>query len=96
MSTKAEQAWAVLNERQWLYLSVIYDADQAAEDDIKSRSARWEKTPPASQWRQITYDIKVPKDPRSSAGVTTPATPPRGLMARWSFAALTRLYAAAG
>ena len=31
MSTKAAQSWAELNERQRLYLSVIYDADQAAE-----------------------------------------------------------------
>jgi hypothetical protein len=36
----------VLTERQRLYLATIFDADQAAEADIKARSARWEKTPP--------------------------------------------------
>lgn len=31
---------------------------------------------------------------RHGAGITTPATPPKGLMARWSCTALARLYAA--
>lgn len=159
MSTaRADRAWVELNERQRLYLSVIFDADQAAEAEIKRESAAWTKTPPASEWRQITYGIKVPKnaqlgegytsiqhllrqrgerDPgagstlaalekrqlltltrdqvhvaflgwcprihvrltalgraaaRVGAGITTPASLPRGLMARWSFAALVRLY----
>lgn len=156
VSTKAEQAWAGLNERQRLYLSTIFDMDQAAERDIKASAARWERTPPAAEWRQITYDIKLPKEiagyssvqsvlrkqgehdtgsgstlaalrtrglitvthdrvevfglgwvprirvrlttlgraaARAGTGVTAPASPPRGLMARWSFAALARLYA---
>lgn len=152
--------WAELNERQRQYLSTIFEADQAAEADIAARSSRRAKTPPASEWRQITYDIKVPKgaqlgvgytsvqhtlrqagvhDPgagstlaalskrgliivtydqvevlpfgwvprirvrlttlgraaaRGGTGITTPASPPRGLMARWSFHALACLYAA--
>ncbi|MGH3862738.1 hypothetical protein [Actinokineospora sp.] len=155
--TKAGAAWEGLNERQRLYLSTVLDFDQAAEVEIKRQSAQWMKTPPAAEWRQITYDIKLPKeisgyssvqsvlrragqhDPGSGSslaalerrglvqvthdrvyippfgnvprirvrltplgratarvgkGITAPATPPKGLMARWSFAALARLYAA--
>lgn len=62
MSAKAAQAWAALNERQRLYLSTILRFDQAVEADIKARSARWESTPPAAEWRQITYDIDLPKE----------------------------------
>lgn len=58
---KAASAWAGLNPRQRLYLSTILDFDQAAEADIRRRTANWEKTPPASEWRQILYDIKLPK-----------------------------------
>ncbi|MGO1049185.1 hypothetical protein [Crossiella sp. CA198] len=157
MSGKAEQEWAGLNARQRLYLSTIFDFDQQAEADIKRRSAKWMATPPASEWRQITYDIKLPKEiagyssvqsvlrrqgehdtgsgstlaalrrrglvsvihdqvvvmpfgavdrirvrltttgraaARHGAGITAPASPPQGLMARWSLLALTRLYAA--
>ncbi|MBF6102200.1 hypothetical protein IU510_29725 [Nocardia cyriacigeorgica] len=58
---KAATAWAGLNPRQRLYLSTILDFDQAAEADIKQRSANWETIPPAAEWRQILYDIKLPK-----------------------------------
>ncbi len=61
-ASKAAAAWAGLNARQRLYLSTILDFDQAAEADIKQRSANWEKTPPAAEWRQILYDIKLPKE----------------------------------
>ncbi|MEV0297019.1 hypothetical protein [Nocardia sp. NPDC050710] len=60
-TSKAAAVWAGLNPRQRLYLSTILDFDQAAEADIRRRSANWEKTPPASEWRQILYDIKLPK-----------------------------------
>lgn len=157
-SSKAEQAWAGLNARQQLYLSTIFEFDQAAEADITAAGARWEKTPPTSEWRQITYDIKLPRElagyssvqdklrkagqhdsgsgsslaalkrgglvsvthdmvyiaqlgihvprvrvrlttlgratARHGAGVTAPATTPRGLVARWSCVALAWLYAA--
>ncbi|WP_051161527.1 hypothetical protein [Nocardia brevicatena] len=59
---KAAAAWAGLNPRQRLYLSTILDFDQAAEADIKRRSANWETVPPAAEWRQILYDIKLPKE----------------------------------
>jgi hypothetical protein len=157
MTTKAAAAWDALNARQRLYLRTIFEFDQQAEVDIKRSSAKWMKTPPASEWRQITYDIALPKKAivsyssvqkvlrdkgehddgsgstlaalrrrglititrdrvevlrmwvprirvrltnlgraaaRHGAGITTPAAPPKGLMARWSFAALARLYAA--
>ena len=58
---KAAAAWAGLNPRQRLYLSTILDFDQEAEAGIRRRSANWETTPPASEWRQILYDIKLPK-----------------------------------
>lgn len=61
-TAKATKAWAELNDRQRLYLSTIFDFDQAAENDIKARRIRWEKVPPASEWRQVTYDIKLPRE----------------------------------
>jgi hypothetical protein len=157
MSAKAEAAWAALNDRQRLYLRTIYDFDQAAESEITRRSAERVKTPPASEWRQITYDVKLPREvhgyssvqsalrqagkhdrgsgsslaalrrrglvevthdtvyvwpfghvprvrvrltttgraaARAGAGAAAPARASRGLMARWSFLALARLYAA--
>lgn len=48
-TTKAEQTWSELNQRQRMYLSTIFDEDQRAEADIKARRLRWEKTPPASE-----------------------------------------------
>jgi len=60
-AVKGAKVWAELNERQRLYLSTIFGVDQAAEANIRARSARWERTPTASEWRQVTYDIKVPK-----------------------------------
>lgn len=157
MTTAAQRAWTELNERQRLYLSVIFEFDQAAEADIKRMSAKRMSTPPAAEWRQITYDIKLPKEiagyssvqravrrrdehdtgsgstlaalrrrklvtvtydqvyiapfgmvdrirvclttagraaARHGAGHTAPATPPPGLMTRWSLLALAQLYAA--
>lgn len=61
-STKAQQAWSGLNSRQQLYLSTIFELDQAAEAEIKQASAQRTRTPPASEWRMITYDIKLPKE----------------------------------
>jgi hypothetical protein len=62
MSGTAEAAWSALNERQRLYLSTILELDQAAEAEIRRQSAQRILTPPAAQWRQITYDIKLPKE----------------------------------
>lgn len=157
-TAKAAKAWAELNDRQRLYLSTIFDADQRAEAEIKAARLRWEKTPPASEWRQITYDLKLPKEferdyttvqntlrragahdsgsgstlaalekrglvevthdhvyvfpvgmvprvrvrltttgraaARAGKGTAAPASTPRGLVSRWSFAALARLYVA--
>jgi hypothetical protein len=39
-ASKAAAAWQSLNDRQRLYLSAIFDADQAAERDIGTRSVR--------------------------------------------------------
>ncbi|MEV8480363.1 hypothetical protein AB0435_34260, partial [Streptomyces sp. NPDC051173] len=157
MTGAAERAWTELNERQRLYLSVIFEFDQAAEANIKQMSAKRMATPPAAEWRQVTYDIKLPKEiagytsvqqavrrrdehdtgsgatlaalrrrklitvtydqvhvppfgmvdrirvrltaagraaARHGIGHTAPATPPPGLMTRWSLLALARLYTA--
>jgi hypothetical protein len=154
--SRAVAAWAGLNDRQRLYLATILEFDQAAEADVRAASARWQRTPPAAEWRQVTYDIKAPAaltgyswvqkvlrergqhDPgsgstlkalrhrglitvtydhvqtvlgllprirvrlttlgraaaRHGAGITAPATTPKGLMSFWSVVALVRLYAA--
>lgn len=60
--SKAEQAWSGLNARQQLYLSKIFELDQTAEAEIKQASAQRMRIPPASEWRMITYDIKLPKE----------------------------------
>lgn len=157
-SSKAATVWGELNERQRLYLSTIFRFDQDAEAEIRSRRAERLATPPAAEWRLVTYDIKLPRDvggyssvqhelreagqhdsgsgstlaalerrglvevehdhvyiallgkhvprvrvrlttagraaARAGAGITGPTSTPAGLMARWSFAALARLYAA--
>jgi hypothetical protein len=36
-------AWDALNERQRLYLSAIYDADQVAEQRVADQRRRWAK-----------------------------------------------------
>ncbi|WP_327151271.1 hypothetical protein [Nocardia sp. NBC_01329] len=72
---KAAAGWAGLNPRQRLYLSTTLDFDQAAEADIRHRSANGEKTPPASEWRQILYDIKLPKAITGSTRDSTPNRP---------------------
>lgn len=59
---KAVSTWAALNDRQRLYLSTIFEADQAAEASMRAASARRETIPPASEWRQITYDLKLPAE----------------------------------
>uniref|UniRef100_UPI003F4983DE hypothetical protein n=1 Tax=Amycolatopsis sp. CA-293810 TaxID=3239926 RepID=UPI003F4983DE len=155
--TSAQRTWDELNARQRLYLSTIFEFDQAAETDVKRRSAKRMTVPPAAEWRQVTYDIDLPKKAagyssvqfairqrgehdsgsgstlaalrrrklvtvtydqvyvvpvgmvdrirvrltaagraaaRHGAGHTAPATPPAGLMTRWSLLALARLYAA--
>jgi len=61
MTAAAERAWAGLNARQRLYLSTIFEFDQAAEADVKRRSAKRMAVPPAAEWRQVTYDIDLPK-----------------------------------
>lgn len=56
----AGTAWAGLNGRQQEYLQAIFDEDQAAEADIKARQARWERVPPAAEWRLVTFSIALP------------------------------------
>ncbi|MBT2460001.1 hypothetical protein [Streptomyces sp. ISL-86] len=61
MAGKAQAAWDALNERQRAYMHVLYDHDQAAEEQ---RAADWaagrtlDDRTPASQWRWI--DVVTP------------------------------------
>lgn len=59
-ATKARAAWDRLNDRQRAYLTVIYEADQDAEAEIAAARKRWEKTPPASEWRWLLYEVEGP------------------------------------
>lgn len=52
---KAFAAWQELNKRQQLYLTAIYEADQAAEADIADRRRRMYSIPPADEWRWLNY-----------------------------------------
>ncbi|MBE1608602.1 hypothetical protein [Actinopolymorpha pittospori] len=45
--TRAGRAWAGLNERQRVYLRVIYDRDRAAEADLRRDRAQRRTPPPA-------------------------------------------------
>ncbi|MER5322266.1 hypothetical protein [Streptosporangium roseum] len=56
---RAAAAWAALNERQRLYLTAIYNADQAAERNAKGNARNWGPRPPASQWRWLMFSIKA-------------------------------------
>ena len=49
--------WADLNERQQVYLTAVYEVDQAQEAAIKGAGARgrWNSTP-ASEWRWMPYN----------------------------------------
>jgi hypothetical protein len=75
---KPQPAWDGLNDRQRLYLSLIFDADQEAEREMKVRSARSEKTPPAAEWRKITDDIKIPKNRQLEFGYSSIQSAPAG------------------
>lgn len=61
MSKRAAEAWGSLNARQRVYLSTIYEADQAAEEDVKARYGRFDTKPPAAEWRQLTFSIVAPR-----------------------------------
>jgi hypothetical protein len=56
----AGAAWAGLNTRQQEYLQAILAEDQAVEAEIKARRARWERVPPAAEWRLVTFSIALP------------------------------------
>ncbi|XTZ13894.1 hypothetical protein ACQSSU_20570 [Micromonospora echinospora] len=59
---KAAQAWAGLNERQRLYLSAIYDADQEREQEIAGKRFDRMPVPPAAEWRQLRFSLKLPRE----------------------------------
>ncbi|MFE3629358.1 hypothetical protein [Streptomyces goshikiensis] len=54
VASKAQQAWDGLNERQWTYMTVLYDHDQAAESArAQDAAAGYYDDTPASVWRRI-------------------------------------------
>ncbi|TQE33100.1 hypothetical protein [Streptomyces ipomoeae] len=59
VASKAQTAWDALNERQRLYMTVLYDEDQAVEAERKRDAASgvYDDTP-ASVWRWI--DVVTP------------------------------------
>ncbi|MGW0337075.1 hypothetical protein ACWD0J_35500 [Streptomyces sp. NPDC003011] len=59
MASKAQTAWDALNERQKLYMTVLYDADQAIEADrARDAAAKYYDDTPADVWRWI--DVVTP------------------------------------
>ncbi|HEX2314753.1 MAG TPA: hypothetical protein VHJ17_13510 [Thermomonospora sp.] len=52
---EARRLWEALNERQQTYLTVIYNADQAAEADNRGAWTAGARSLPASEWRWIPY-----------------------------------------
>ncbi|MEU5181109.1 hypothetical protein AB0G49_13765 [Streptomyces longwoodensis] len=54
--------WAELNDRQKIYLTAIYNADQNAEANHKGSAFDWGSGPPASEWRWQTFSIKAPRE----------------------------------
>lgn len=87
---KAQTAWDDLNGRQQTYLRLLYDADQALEDERQDLGARgqWSSTP-ARVWRRIdvnSYYSSVARSLRargvydSGLGSTLSALAARGLI----------------
>lgn len=59
MASKAQAAWDALNERQKLYMTVLYDVDQAVETErAQDAAAGYYDSTPASVWRWI--DVVTP------------------------------------
>ncbi|MBK3639509.1 hypothetical protein [Streptomyces sp. MBT33] len=56
------ELWGELNARQQTYLTVIYNADQNAEENQKGGAFDWGKRPPASEWRWQTFSLKAPQE----------------------------------
>ncbi|MGW3308206.1 hypothetical protein ACWDG9_16650 [Streptomyces sp. NPDC001073] len=59
MASKAQATWDALNERQRVYMTVLYDVDQAIEADrAQDAAAGYYDDTPASVWRWI--DVVTP------------------------------------
>jgi hypothetical protein len=56
-SQRAVQAWDDLNDRQRVYMQVVYEADQAAERFWAGAWARGDDPLPASVWRWLEYGV---------------------------------------
>ncbi|WP_329368710.1 hypothetical protein OG896_24505 [Streptomyces sp. NBC_00669] len=53
-TSKARRAWDDLNQRQQTYLRILYDADQALEEEHHDQGARGQwSSAPARVWRRI-------------------------------------------
>ncbi|MGW2951520.1 hypothetical protein [Streptomyces eurythermus] len=89
-TTKAQQAWDELNDRQRTFLRVMYDEDQGLEEEQRHLGAtgRWGNAP-ARVWRRIYLSGQYAPTPRrlkalgvwkSGAGATLAALADRGLI----------------
>lgn len=59
MASKAQAAWDALNDRQRIYMTVLYDEDQAVEEDrARDAAAGHYDDTPASVWRW--FDVVTP------------------------------------
>ncbi|CAL9677606.1 hypothetical protein SUDANB95_07932 (plasmid) [Actinosynnema sp. ALI-1.44] len=68
-TTGVDPVWDGLNPRQKHYLEVFFHQDQAAER--QHNSGHWMDRPrgvPASEWRQLTFDIDLPKNSKTGEG----------------------------
>ncbi|WP_228980118.1 hypothetical protein [Streptomyces sp. DH12] len=89
-AVNARHAWDDLNDRQQIYLTVLYDADQALEEERRTLGAQgqWSSTP-ARVWRRINVNgvyspvaasLRARGVYDSGAGATLAALADRGLI----------------
>lgn len=89
-TTKAQQAWDSLNERQQIYLKALFNVDQANERARQHEGARGRRShTPARTWRRIDFNapysrvigtLRAAGVYDSGAGATLAALRTRGLI----------------
>lgn len=47
--------WQDLNERQQIYMQKIYETDQLQEQGVRMNAVKYQRSPPADEWRWIEY-----------------------------------------
>ena len=60
MTSKAQQAWDTLNERQRTYLQILFEEDQEREAIYRKLVAQnWDERRPARQWRRMDFNYDM-------------------------------------